>query len=113
MLQISTCKKGQSVSGEYVVLIALVSIAVIAMVTYVRRAIQGRYHDGSNAVYSRAAGTLGKASVLPEYEPYYVNTSTDMMVKSEEEQSGTVQGLLDKKHSLDRSVSSKSEQKPF
>ena len=105
-------KKGQNVSAEYVILIALASIAIVGMTTYVRRALQGRYRDANRAVYVRAAATLG-APVQAEYEPYYVNTTADTDSSSFVQETSDGGGVIDRVDSLDRSVNSVSTQKPF
>ena len=111
MLKILRAKKGQGVSGEYVIILALVSMAILVMTTYVRRAIQGRYRDANRMVYMKAAATLGNA-VQPEYEPYYVNTSTDTdVVANSTETAGA--GIVDKTDGSTRTMNSVSEQKPF
>ncbi len=112
MLNILCRKKGQGVSGEYVLVIALVSIAIIAMTTYVRRTLQGRYRDANRAVYIKAAGVLGNA-VQAEYEPYYVNTSADTEADAKSEEKAAADGGVDKTDGSWRRVDSVSEQKPF
>ena len=104
--------KGQNVSAEYVLLIALVSIAIVGMTIYVRRAVQGRYRDANRAVYMKASTALG-AAVQAEYEPYYVETQADVDVATVMEQSIIASGEMERKNTLDRSVSVQSTQKPF
>ena len=110
MLRLKT--KGQGVSAEYVILIALASISIVMMATYVRRAIQARYRDGNRMVYTRASAALGNA-VQPEYEPYYVNTATDVDSLSADEQKMAADGSLDKTNIFERSMNTVSSQKPF
>jgi hypothetical protein len=87
MLQGFYGRKGQGVSAEYVLLISVLAIAVTAMTIYVRRALQGRMHDAVNQAAVRSAGALGQ-DVLLQYEPYYVNSSSDTIAKSLQEDAG-------------------------
>lgn len=105
-------QRGQSVSGEYVFMIALVLLAILAMTTYVRRAIQGRYRDANRAVYTHASAALGNV-VEAEYEPYYVNTSSDVDSFTFDEQKVAPGGAMKKTGIFERSVDSDSVQKPF
>ena len=63
-------KKGQAVTAEYVVLIALISVAITAMTVYVRRTLQARIGDADRYMITTAANASG-INVLYEYEPYY------------------------------------------
>jgi hypothetical protein len=105
-------KKGQGVSGEYVVMAMLVIISITVMTTYVRRTLQGRYRDGSMEVVERAALALGNA-VYYEYEPYYVNTTTDVDSATFAEQKDLGLGAQERTNVSDRKVTSTSIQKPF
>ena len=105
-------KKGQNVSAEYVILIALASIAIVTMTTYVRRALQGRYRDANGAIAHKASQALGN-TVPIEYEPYYVNTTADTDSSSFVQETSAGGGVMDRVDSLDRSVNSVSTQKPF
>ena len=69
-------KKGQGVTGEYVVLIGLVSVAITAMTVYVRRTLQGRIGDADYYAVHGAATAIG-VNILREYEPYYKRQTTD------------------------------------
>lgn len=64
-------KKGQN-TAEYAILISLVVAAIIAMQTYVQRAIQARIR-GAVAVYM-TNGTEELGNVI-QYEPYYLDTA--------------------------------------
>ena len=105
-------KKGQGISAEYVFLLALVSIAIVGMTVYVRRAIQARYRDGNREIYLRAAQALGN-TVYIEYEPYYVNTTADVDVSSLLEQRAVAGDAMERTTSLDRSVNMVSTQIPY
>ena len=105
-------KKGQGISAEYVLLLALISIAVVSMTVYVRRAVQARYRDGNRLVYWKASQALGNA-VQIEYEPYYVNTTADVDVASLLEQRAVAGDAMERTTSLDRSVNMVSTQIPY
>lgn len=62
-------RKGQQ-TAEYALLISLVVAAVIAMTTYVQRAMQGRMRDAS-LYMSANTNTIGDTN---QYEPYYLST---------------------------------------
>ncbi len=112
MLRMFSNKKGQGVSGEYVFMIALVSLAIVAMITYMRRTLQARYRDGTAEIYMRASGALG-TPVQPEYEPYYVNTAALMDSGMVDERTTDANGDIDKVNVTKRKITSKSIQKPF
>ena len=75
MLMLFRRKEGQ-ISGEYVLLISLISLAITAMTVYVRRTLQARMYDADRYMITTAASALGN-SVLYEYEPYYKNQASD------------------------------------
>jgi len=105
-------RKGQGVSAEYVLLIALVSIAIVGMTVYVRRTLQGRYRDANREVYRRASAALNNA-VQIEYEPYYVNTTTDTDASSFLEERALEDGSVNRNDGLDRRSNTVSTQMPF
>ena len=105
-------KKGQGVSAEYVILIALTSIAIVSMTVYVRRALQARYRDGNRMVYQKASAALGN-EVQIEYEPYYLNTTADTDSSVSVVERAAAGGAMDRTDSMDRSVSTHSTQTPF
>ena len=83
-------RKGQTTTVEYAIILLLVAAVIIAMTTYVRRALQGRVRDVSVMAVTRAAKTID-TNMLYEYEPYYLQTSsnTDRKVNKAEQVSGT------------------------
>ena len=91
MLKIFKNKKAQN-TAEYAILIALVIGGVIAMQTYAQRALQGRLRDASVALRDQTTGiaTDNGATTL-QYEPYYQNTSNDMLKSSEKTQTANSQ----------------------
>ena len=105
-------RKGQGVSAEYVFLLALVSIAIVGMTVYVRRAIQARYRDGNRVIYWKATQALG-TPVQIEYEPYYANTTADVDVSSLLEQRAVAGDAMERTTALDRSVNMISTQVPY
>jgi hypothetical protein len=66
-------RKGQN-TAEYAILIALVVGGVIAMQTYAQRALQGRIRDAS-VQFRDSTGDIGNTL---QYEPYYMNTQTNL-----------------------------------
>lgn len=66
-------KRGQN-TAEYAILIALVVGAVIAMQTYVQRAMNGRTFDTARLL-TAATGT--KTGTDMQYEPYYQDSNFD------------------------------------
>jgi Flp pilus assembly pilin Flp len=105
-------KKGQGVSAEYVILIALVSVSIVAMTVYVRRTLQARYRDANRAVYMKASGVLNQ-EVQMEYEPYYVNTTTDTDSSSAVQERIVAGGRTNRTDALDRNSETFSTQLPF
>lgn len=63
-------KKAQN-TAEYALLISLVVAAVVAMQTYVTRALQGRMRDATAGYLVDQTGELGRTQ---QYEPYYTHT---------------------------------------
>ena len=76
MLQRFYSRKGQGISAEYVLLISLVALGIMAMTVYVRRTLQGRMRDANNEAIKRSSAVLGKP-VQFDYEPYYVESTTN------------------------------------
>jgi hypothetical protein len=86
-------KKAQQ-TAEYALLISLVVAAVIAMQTYAQRTIQARIRDASQylATETSALGTTN------QYEPYYLETSYDVLrddvTRDSQTQSATGQAVV-------------------
>jgi Flp pilus assembly pilin Flp len=99
MFRLIKNKKGQN-TAEYAILIGLVIAAVIAMQTYVKRGLQGRFAD---EVDDMAAQTSELGSTK-QYEPYYLDSSfTTTTTKDEMVQTGQAKApTID----IDRDVSS-------
>jgi hypothetical protein len=71
-------RKGQN-TAEYAILIALVVGGVIAMQTYAQRALQGRIRDASVTFRDQTMGMdQANSSTTLQYEPYYMNTQTNL-----------------------------------
>lgn len=66
-------RKGQN-TAEYAILIALIVGAAVAIQTYVKRGIQGRFKDEVDAM-ATATPELG---TVKQYEPYYLESSFEM-----------------------------------
>jgi hypothetical protein len=105
-------KKGQSVSGEYVLLAVLVVLAITAMTVYVRRTLQGRMRDASMVAVLRANTALGQ-DVLIEYEPYYTDTAADTAAASVKTQRVVANSQIAQTSNTERRTHSQSVQLPF
>ena len=71
MLKMFKNKKAQN-TAEYAILIALVVGGIIAMQTYVQRAMQGRFRDASTFL----AANTSVFGTNTQYEAYYTNTTS-------------------------------------
>ena len=67
-------KKAQN-TAEYAILISLVVAGIIAMQTYAQRALQARVRDASQYMVE----TINLGDKLQQYEPYYLNTSYNVI----------------------------------
>lgn len=67
-------RKGQHLS-ECALILSLVLAALIAMQTYVKRGLQGRYRDATDRVVSALQEATGDSSFPLQYEPYYTHKS--------------------------------------
>lgn len=67
-------KKAQSLS-EYSICLAVVLVTLITINVYVKRGLQGRYRDVTDATISAVSAKAGK-TVGRQYEPYYVTAET-------------------------------------
>ncbi|MFZ5800498.1 MAG: hypothetical protein ACOY3D_03850 [Candidatus Omnitrophota bacterium] len=67
----SNASNAQSLA-EYVLIVALVISAVIAMQVYVQRGLQARYRDASRMLIDKMRDSGADADY--QYEPYYVNS---------------------------------------
>ncbi len=80
MLVLMRSKKGQAISGEYVILITVVLAAIGGMTLYVKRAYQGRIRDAGITMITEVAGRIGNTvvnTVQIEYEPYYAMSQSN------------------------------------
>jgi Tfp pilus assembly protein PilV len=66
-------KSGQSISAEVVITFVLVTVAIVAMSTYIRRTMQARVRDAVIFTRDEASSALGGANVALQYEPYYAS----------------------------------------
>jgi hypothetical protein len=64
-------KSGQSITAEVVITFVLVTVAIAAMSTYVRRTLQAHVRDATIFTRDEASLALGGANVTLQYEPYY------------------------------------------
>jgi hypothetical protein len=91
-------KKGQS-TGEYAIVFALALGAVMAMQTYVKRALQAKIKDGvvlmadQTAALSSFFNTTRNSESKYQYDPYYYHSDYNIeRQKVEREQFGTTAG---------------------
>ena len=67
MLRLFHSKKGQS-TAEYAIVIGLVLAAAVAMQTFVKRGMQGKFKKAVDNFSSATGGSTG------QYEPYYIQS---------------------------------------
>ena len=93
MFRLSRNKKGQN-TVEYAVLIGLVVAVAVAMQTYVKRGIQGRFRDASDDYYTGLKsdanwGTVSTTAVTAldkkQYEPEYLSSQSTQQIKQDTE----------------------------
>ena len=69
-------KRGQAVSGEYVVSVFIVVGALMLVSVFIKRTFQARARDITAATADQASKVLGK-KVSQEYEPYYTASAAN------------------------------------
>lgn len=69
--------RGQS-TAEYAIVIAIVVGALIAMQIYIKRGLQGRYHDAVKYMATDSAA-IGNTE---QYEPYYMRNQDSSVTTS-------------------------------
>jgi hypothetical protein len=83
-------RRGQSISGEYLLTLFIVVAMMTAMVVYFRRAIQARVHDAQGYMFEEIAERAKdhyNELLYGEYEPYYTETVSEIIRQSEIKQS--------------------------
>ena len=81
--------KGQS-TAEYAIIIGVIIAAVVAMQVYVKRGIQGKFKDASDAkIAVDGGGTDYGVNSYKQYEPQY-STTTDMVSTKDVTEKATV-----------------------
>lgn len=60
--------------AEYALIFSLILAALIAMQTYVKRGLQGRYRDAADHVVSALRAATGDSGLDGQYEPYYAES---------------------------------------
>ena len=75
MFKVLRRNNGQASMSQYVIVIFLAIGAVIAMTTFVQRALQARIRDTKIYMINNVKNLSG-VNIAYEYEPYYINTST-------------------------------------
>ena len=88
-------RKGQS-TAEYAIVIGLVLAAVVGMQVYVKRGMQGKFKDASDAsvVFTNITGAAVSntdygVNCFTQYEPQY-STTTEMVSTRDAEEKTTV-----------------------
>lgn len=71
-------KKAQAVLMEYVIIAMIAMAAVVTMIIYVQRGLQGRIQGARTHMLKEVAAAVPGERVQIEYEPYYTNTLTDI-----------------------------------
>lgn len=61
--------------AESALIFSLVIAAIIAMQTYVKRGLQGRYRDATDKIGLALRTTKGDSTLPLQYEPYYTHKS--------------------------------------
>ena len=87
-------KRGQNVA-EYSILIALVIAAAVAMQTYVKRSVQGRVKDASDAREGVPVG-LNFSWNSTQYEPYYVDSCSSVQTAANRTEDVTMDGATNR-----------------
>jgi len=101
--------KGQAISGEYLVTVAFVVVALAIMSTYIRRTLQAKAYDAQQKAVSGATVALGR-NVAMEYEPYYVLSSSNTDARQEDFVHIANAGEFNKTIALERGMSVQSYQ---
>lgn len=88
-------KKGQNIA-EYVILVAIIIGAAAAMQVYLKRGIQGRMADAVDVApdVDVAGSTLTFST--KQYEPYYVNSASDVTSNSSIHETVGARSLIDR-----------------
>lgn len=79
-------RKGQN-TAEYAILIALVVAAVIAMQTFVKRALQARSFDATSYMRDQTTNAADGLDGDLQYEPYYLTSQYNVYKDSAETKS--------------------------
>jgi len=99
-------KRGQS-TAEYAIVIGVVIAAVVAMQVYVKRGIQGKFKDASDAKIEVEGNTDYGVNDYKQFEPQY-STTTDMVsTKDVTEKATTTAGGGVKREIVGEEISSR------
>jgi len=72
------------VLSEYAITFFLIVAVISAMSVYVKRALQGRIYEARNTMIRTVNAVSGNVAVPLEYEPYYVQTQSEVKRDSTE-----------------------------
>ena len=80
MFRLRRNKKGQAIAAEFVLALMIVIGMVSAMTVYIKRGVQARIRDARNYMGVTVAERSGlpAANIWIEYEPYYVETDSNI-----------------------------------
>lgn len=81
--------KGQAAMSEYVIVIFIAMGALVAMSTYVQRALQARIRGAEHYMIRQTSNAHG--NLIYEYEPYYGNVLTST-ARTQEDDTGLIDG---------------------
>jgi len=77
-------KRGQSYIVEYALTFFVVIAVILSITLFVRRAVQARIRDARNFMVLSANGAY-VGNVAFEYEPYYLDTSSNRFATTDDE----------------------------
>lgn len=66
-------QKGQGLA-EYALIFSIVVAALLAMQTYIKRGLQGKYKDAADEIIFSLRETKGDLNLPLQYEPYYTSS---------------------------------------
>lgn len=97
-------QRGQS-TAEYAILVAVVVAACVGMQLYVKRGMQGKFRDMTDA-YTRQGGVVGATPIgtTRQYEPYYTAEGDVDVAQQNTERSTMAQGGAITKSNISNTV---------
>lgn len=90
-------QKGQGLA-EYALIFSIVIAALLAMQTYVKRGLQGKYKDAADEIIFSLRETKGDLNLPLQYEPYYtdskITTAASQSRTAKESSGGSKQTII-------------------